>query len=123
MADRIGRVAPGYYADIVAVEGDPAADISGGHEQGAVGDEGRDGGGGQALNRRERADERIHHDHRFARCFLPGFARTRFARRQPASRAGRPFSCRTTSASSTRITFDACQSASATPCVACVPLT
>ena len=28
MEDRLGAVAPGYYADIVAVEGDPVADIN-----------------------------------------------------------------------------------------------
>jgi imidazolonepropionase-like amidohydrolase len=27
MADKLGRVAPGFYADIVAVEGDPAVDV------------------------------------------------------------------------------------------------
>jgi imidazolonepropionase-like amidohydrolase len=27
MPDRLGRIAPGFYADIVAVEGDPLADI------------------------------------------------------------------------------------------------
>ena len=27
MEQRLGRIAPGYYADIVAVDGDPLADI------------------------------------------------------------------------------------------------
>ncbi|MNC96011.1 imidazolonepropionase [compost metagenome] len=27
MADQLGRVAPGYYADIVGVDGDPLRDI------------------------------------------------------------------------------------------------
>jgi imidazolonepropionase-like amidohydrolase len=28
MSDRLGKVAPGYYADIVAVEGNPLTDIN-----------------------------------------------------------------------------------------------
>jgi imidazolonepropionase-like amidohydrolase len=27
-SDRVGRLAPGYYADLIAVDGDPLADVS-----------------------------------------------------------------------------------------------
>ncbi len=41
MERALGRIAPGYFADIVAVDGDPLADINVVLEQREVGDEGR----------------------------------------------------------------------------------
>ena len=46
MEKSLGAVAPGYFADMVAVEGDPFAGHRRGDPQCPLGDEGRQSGGG-----------------------------------------------------------------------------
>jgi len=53
MAQSLGSIAPGYYADMVAVEGDPFARYSGRDQESSLGDERRTGGRRQKPSRHE----------------------------------------------------------------------